>query len=90
MSNANLYTLLGKMGIEADYSGTIDPHDLMRRTLRLLNTEDRGTPDTVDRTPGGAVMIDCGLRPGYFMDSGLRLAEIADYAIEHEANEHWA
>jgi hypothetical protein len=81
VSNTNASLLLERLGIEFDYSGQIDAEDLLGRALVAnVGRDDSGMASTTDRGAGGATIIDCGLRPGYFDERMAQLVEVAEYA----------
>jgi hypothetical protein len=95
VSNANARALLDRLGIEAgDLFGETTPEDLLGRALVGNVGRDDGGVDAVE-TPGewfggGATMIDCGIRPGYFEDRMAALVALATHARDHDLMIGWA
>jgi hypothetical protein len=82
VSNTNAEMLLARLGVEFDYCGSIDPAALYGRAMvENIGADDSGVAPSEDRGAGGAVFIDCGLRPGYFEDRFGALAALAEAAM---------
>ena len=80
VSNANAALLLERLGVEFDYCGTVDASDFLARAmLANVGRDDSGTATVTDSGGGGATMVDCGLRPGYYGDRFDSLAALATW-----------
>jgi len=91
VSNSNAFALLDRLGIEADYCGTMTAEDFLGRTMVAnVGRFDDGIESTTERGQGGATIIDCGLRPGYFEDRMSSLAELASAAATRGLLVAWA
>lgn len=83
MSNANAALVIERLGLPFDYAGSIAAEDLLARAmLGNIGRDDSGVGEAVERGAGGATMVDCGVRPGYFADRLGALADLAAFAIE--------
>lgn len=90
MANGNAALVLERLGVEFDYCGSIDPAELLGRAMvGNIGRDDSGVASSEDRGEGGAAIIDCGLRPGYFADRFGALADLATAAIERGAVISW-
>ncbi len=97
VSNANAYALLERLGYEVTDDGIIGdttPDDMLGRAMvGNVGRDDSGT-DPVE-TPGewfggGATMIDCGRRDGYFEDRMTALVALATEAQTRQVMVMWA
>lgn len=91
VSNSNAFALLDRLGIEADYCGSMAAEDFLGRAMVAnVGRLDDGIDSTTERGRGGATVIDCGLRPGYYADRMTSLAELASKAAAHGYLVAWA
>lgn len=97
VSNANARAILDRLGYEVDEYGIVGeatPEDLLGRALVGNVGRDDSGVDAVE-TPGewfggGATMIDCGIRPGYFEDRMAALVALASHAMDRNLMISWA
>jgi hypothetical protein len=91
VSNANACAILDRLGFEAELWGEVAAEDFLGRAMVAnVGRFDDGIESSSDRGQGGAVMIDCGLRPGYFDDRLSSLAELASAAAARGLLVGWA
>lgn len=93
VSNVNGAQILASLGVESDYCGSIDPADLLGRSLLgPVTTDDSGIAPTVDGGPGTgrAMLVECGLPAGYFAERFGRLADLASSAMAHGLVVAWS
>jgi len=91
VSNSNAFALLDRLGIDADYCGSMAAEDFLGRAMVAnVGRCDEGFAPTTERGQGGATMIDCGVRPGYFDDRMSSLAELASTAAARGFLVAWA
>jgi hypothetical protein len=68
-----------------DGSVSLDSADLHGRLLTALTVggtiADDGMSDISNRSAGGALMVSCGVRPGYFADVYERMLPVAEQAL---------
>ena len=86
-SNSNAAMILRSLDVEPDHCVSIDADDLLARVTlarAVPPIEDDGKADITTGGPGTgqALMIDCGVRPGYFESAYERIAEVAELARE--------
>lgn len=91
VSNTNGYMLLNRLGIEADYSGSAKADVMLGASLLALatNASDDGVASTTDVGAGGATIIECGLRAGYWEDRLSSMADLATMAKELDRKVVW-
>lgn len=95
VSNANAYALLERLGLDTTVLlGEATPDDLLGRALVGNVGRDDSGVDAVE-TPGewfggGATMIDCGRRDGYFEDRMTALVALATEAQNRQVMVMWA
>jgi len=91
VSNSNAFALLDRLGIEADYCGSMAAEDFLGRAMVAnVGRFDDGIESSTERGQGGATVIDCGLRPGYFEDRMASLANLASAATARGFLVAWA
>ena len=86
VSNSNFSTIMQSLGLEfSDWCGVIaDVTDLIARCEALLGTVrsipefDAGVKPTETRGEMGALIVNCGVRPGYLVD---RIGTLLSLAI---------
>ena len=82
VANSNAAMILERLGVEFDYCGSIDATDMLGRAMvGNVGRSDDGMEAHATRD-GGATMIDCGFRPGYFAEKFGVLADMATFAME--------
>lgn len=98
VSNANACALLDRLGFDAADGrlwGECSGDDMLGRALvGNIGRDDSGVDATTvfdgEWVGGGAQMIDCGVRPGYYEDRMDALVALASYAKEHDMMVGWA
>ena len=79
LANGNAARVLEALGLlDGELCGEVRGTNLVYLCDRALssNTEDGGTPDVVDATPGSAKVVYFGLRPGYMAEKLNLLREM--------------
>lgn len=85
LSNGNAARVLEALGLlEGELYGEVRGTNLAYLCEQALssNTDDGGTPDVVDATPGSAKVVYCGLRPGYMAEKFNLLREMGVRAAD--------
>jgi len=91
VSNSNAFALFDRLGIEADYCGSMAAGDFLGRAMVAnVGRFDDGIESATDVGEGGATFIDCGLRSGYFEDRMSSLANLASAAATRGLLVAWA
>jgi hypothetical protein len=89
LANHNARMVLRSLGLADtdadDGSVSLDSADLHGRLLTALTVggtiADDGMSDISNRSAGGALMVSCGVRPGYFADVYERMLPVAEQAL---------
>jgi len=91
-SNSNAFRLLDRLGIEnPDYCGSMAAGDFLGRCMVAnVGRPDHGIEPVEFSSEGGATMIDCGLRAGYFEERIEQLADLATAAAALGCLVAWA
>lgn len=89
LSNSNAYMILRSLGIEADYSGSITPTDLLI-AIACADPIDSGSPAIRSQRPGHPLMIEAAIRPNYHAEVYRELQEIARWCHENNRDIQWA
>src|SRR6266571_3271841 len=89
-SNTNFGRMLALLGLDFSPDGEISGTalldlqqsvDFITESLQAVPALDSGTEDSLTFGAAGALMIDCGLRPGYFTEKLTILKEAVDRAV---------
>lgn len=93
VSNTSAITILGRLGFDHpdDYlGGSCNAEDFVGRTkLANVDLSDTGVRSTVDAVPGRVMMVDAGIRPGYYEDVMTRLEEVGLRAVAAGSEIQW-
>lgn len=94
MANGNAAELLTLVGFAGDdlYAGSCDAGELLGRLLvagALLDPSPE-VPERVERSSGGATLVDFGRPEGYLNDKVDRLAEVARFASDIGSSVVWS
>lgn len=94
LANGNAAELLTLLGFDGDelYAGVCDAGELLGRLLvtdALLEPSPEKL-EMVSKEPGRATLVDLGRPEGYLNDKVARLAVLARWALQHDAEVCWA
>jgi hypothetical protein len=83
VTNTNGQMLIERLGVPFDWYGQFDPSDLLGRVMTAnVGRDDSGIDQSVDRSEGRAIWIDCGLPAGYYEQ---KFGVLADLAVAAQA-----
>lgn len=87
VSNGNAALILERLGYPCSVDelwGEADGAELLGRVMVAnVGRDDTGVAFTEDRGARGAVLTDCGVRPGYFDDVMGKLAALGTHAADN-------
>lgn len=85
LSNTNAVSVLSRLGLPADYAGTVDPDEMLGRAMVAnIGRDDSGVADHVEGN-----YVDCGVPAGYYDDRLACLAALAAEAKRRGALVGW-
>jgi hypothetical protein len=94
VSNGNAALILERLGYPCggdELWGEAAGDELLGRVMVAnVGRDDTGVAATEDRGAGGAVLVDCGVRDGYFTDVMDRLAALGTHAADNGWMVSWA
>lgn len=85
VTGSNARSLIERLGITPDEYGTLLGHMeagefLGRAMVANIGRRDDGVKAAIDPRTMKAVIVDCGVRPGYYSDTADRLVALAERA----------
>lgn len=95
VTGSNASAIADRLGITRDEFGSLMGHMeagefLGRAMLANVGRRDDGVKAAIDPRTMKAVIIDCGVRPGYFGDTSTRLIALAERAQAWGMSVCWA
>jgi hypothetical protein len=91
VSNGNAALILERLGYSVEPWGEATGDELLGRVMVAnVGRDDTGVAAAEDRGVNGAILVDCGVRDGYFTDVMDRLAALGTHAADNGWMVSWA